>query len=130
MNSFVYDTSAIMAHLHNERGWELVRAALMRTGYMSAVNIAELVTKLAASGMSEEEIRLTVGPLNLIHVEFDTETAFIAGLLRPATKEAGLSLGDRACLAVGIQRQLPVLTADQAWRRVPIEVDVQIEFIR
>ena len=130
MNSFVYDTSAVMAHLNKERGHELVGAALMSPGFISDVNVAELVTKLADSGMPEDEIRDTLAPLNLSGVHFDSETAYITGLLRPSTKAAGLSLGDRACLALGMLRELPVLTSDRAWRKVPVEIPVEIQFIR
>ena len=130
MSSFIYDTSAVMAYLNEEQGGELVSAALLRPGFMSDVNFAELVTKLSDSGMPEDEIRDTLGPLNFANVQFGSEAAYVAGLLRPPTKAAGLSLGDRACLALGILKGLPVLTSDQAWRRVPIEIPVEIEFIR
>ena len=130
MSSFVYDTSAVMAYLNKERGGELVSAALLKPGFISDVNFAELVTKLSDSGMPEDEIRDTLGPLNFANVQFGSEAAYVAGLLRPPTKAAGLSLGDRACLALGILKGLPVLTSDQAWRRVPIEIPVEIEFIR
>ena len=130
MSSLVYDTSAILAYLQLERGWEIVNAALMGAGYMSDVNLGELVAKLAEAGMSRNEIEETIDRLNLTFVAFDSESAYLTGLLRPATKSIGLSLGDRACLALGIQQRSPVLTADRAWRRVPLDVDVQIEFIR
>ena len=130
MNRFVFDASAILAYLHREPGWELVEAALITPGFISAVNVAELVTKLADAGMSLREIDDTLEPLNVERIAFDQDAAYITGLLRPSTRRAGLSLGDRACLALGIQKNLPVLTSDQAWRRVPSEIEVRIEFIR
>ena len=94
---------------------------------ISSVNLSEVVAKLAELGMPESEIRLALS-LGLEVVPFDEALAFSAGALRPVTRSAGLSLGDRACLALARSRALPALTTDRAWR--DIDIDVEVEVIR
>ena len=61
-------------------------------------------------------------------VPFDAEQAYAADGLRTSTRERGLSLADRACLALALQLGAPVLTADRAWEGlVP---GVGLEWIR
>ena len=69
-----------------------------------------------------------LNPLHLEIVDFDRSQAVIAGELRAATRPAGLSFGDRACLALAVSRQLKVLTADRAWAN--LAVDLSIELLR
>jgi PIN domain nuclease of toxin-antitoxin system len=45
--------------------------------------------------------------------------------LRPLTREHGLSLSDRACLALPKRLDLPALTADTAWSRLDLRVEVR-----
>jgi PIN domain nuclease of toxin-antitoxin system len=82
---------------------------------ISAVNLSEVAAKLAESGMPGEVIRAALEGLALETHDFGRELAFQAGLLRPLTRSRGLSLGNRACLALGRQLGLPVLTTDQPW---------------
>lgn len=67
-----------------------------------------------------------VEALGLTVVPFDGDTAMRAGLLRDATRAAGLSLGDRACIAVALREGLPALTADQVWTRVDVGVEIKL----
>lgn len=97
---------------------------------MSAVNLSEVVAKLSDVGMAEAEIREIIEPLGVEVVAFDEATAFVAGLLRRESRRAGLSLGDRACLALGRARKLPVLTADIAWSTVDLDPEVELVMLR
>ncbi len=115
MSSGVLDASALLALLNREPGAERVAEALAAGACMSAVNLSEVVAKLAEIGMTEAEIHEAIDPLGLDVAPFGAADAFATGLLRPASRAAGLSLGDRACLALGRRRGLPVLTADSAW---------------
>lgn len=125
MNDLVIDASALLAILAQEPDAERWSVALTDAA-ISAVNLSEVVAKLADTGMSEAEIRSALEPLGLDVVPFDFTQAYEAGLLRPQTKGIGLSLGDRACLALARSRKSPVLTADRAWARLSIGVDVQL----
>lgn len=66
-----------------------------------------------------------LGELGLTVIPFDEDLALRTGLLRPATSDYGLSLGDRACLALGQHLHRPVLTADRMWKTVKLGVDIQ-----
>ncbi len=123
MKGFVLDASALLAFLADERGKEYVAPAL-HTGTVGAVNLSEVVSKLRDRGLSEDETEEQVRGLLSLGCKvsaFGHDQALLAGHLRSTTKPLGLSLGDRACLALGIQLGLPVLTADHAWEALRIE---------
>lgn len=125
MNETVLDATAVLALLNDEPGADLV-ASLLQTAVISTVNLAEVVSKLAEAGMPEPTIRTVISELGLKTVSFDETLAFRAGLLRPATSKYGLSLGDRACLALGQHLRKPVLTADRMWRSLKLNVGVRL----
>ena len=93
---------------------------------ISAVNLCEVVAKLAEAGSVEADIRAVLATIPLEAVDFDVELAYRAGLLRPLTRHAGLSLGDRACLALAARLGLPALTGDRAWAALQLGVTVQV----
>lgn len=127
MADSVSDASAIIALLRREPGAERVAEALART-VVSAVNLSEVVAWLSRSGLEDTEIRRTVNDLDLEVSPFDAESAMSAGLLIRATRRFGLSLGDRACLALAQRLAIPVLTTDRNWST--LRVGVKIELIR
>jgi PIN domain nuclease of toxin-antitoxin system len=124
MAECVLDASAVLALLANERGTEQVRAAL-GSAVMSAVNLAEVLTKLGDRGVTEAEQRLIRMSLDIEVRSFDENAAWHASSLRGRTRSHGLSIGDRACLALGIEEGLPVLTADRAWSKLDVGVEVR-----
>lgn len=124
MSSVVLDASALLALLNQEPGTE-AWSAVIGGSVISAVNLYEVVAKLADAGMPEAEIRDALDPLGLEVADFDAEDAYRAGMLRPRTRGFGLSLGDRACLALARQANLPALTADQAWAELRIGVEIR-----
>ncbi|BDG60494.1 type II toxin-antitoxin system VapC family toxin [Caldinitratiruptor microaerophilus] len=126
MSKWVLDASALLALLNNEPGAEQVMAALLEGAVISAVNLSEVTAKLADVGMPEAEIRQVLGPLPMDVVPFDAESAYQTGLLRVHTREAGLSLGDRACLALAKQLGRPALTAERAWGQLKSDVEVRL----
>ena len=130
MSEWVLDASAALAVLQQEPGEERVEQALADGAVISAVNLSEVVAKLADRGMPEAEIRADITRLRLDVAPFNGVDAFAAGLLRPATRAAGLSLGDRACIALGRRSRLPVLTADIAWTALDLGPGVEITALR
>lgn len=127
MNKVVLDASAVLAFLFEEAGAEKVSPVLETgSGLISSVNYAELVSKLIDQGMPPAIIRETLFGLELQLVDHDEAQAFVTGELRTVSKAFGLSLGDRACLALGIIKQLPVLTADHVWLKVPVQTEVRV----
>ena len=125
MDEVVLDSSAILAIINDEPGAELVSSTLERAA-INSVTLTEVVAKLADGGRDEDTVRGMVGELRMRVVPFDEEQAYRAGMLRPITRRFGLSLGDRACLALALSAMLPVLTADREWARVPIDVEVRL----
>ena len=123
MTRSVLDSSAVLAVLQEEPGASHVALA-MSDAVLSSVNLAEIVQRLARSGGPEEGVRAVLASLDCEIVGFDAEQGVEAGLLERATRAQGLSLGDRACLALARARGFPVLTADQAWAKVDVGVEV------
>ena len=114
MSKYVLDTSAVLAFILSEPGAEVVDAAIPDV-VMSTVNLAETVTKLVERGMPRSEARAAIFELKIEFAPFTEAQATLCGELRPATRSRGLSLGDRACLALAIERGLSAMTADAAW---------------
>jgi ribonuclease VapC len=121
----VLDASALLALINAEPGQEIVAAALP-TAIFSAVNLAEVVTKLIDLGVPEKEAWAGASDLVPVVVDFGAELSRRTAELRSATRILGLSLGDRACLALAAQLATPVLTADRLWRNVAIGVDIRL----
>jgi ribonuclease VapC len=120
---FVMDSSAILALAFREKGREHVAVALPGAA-ISAVNLTEVMSKMLDSGLSPDQVDGQLKDFSLIVVDFDRDLAIQAGLLRGATKHKGLSLGDRACLALAIRECLPVMTADRVWSDLDLPVEV------
>jgi PIN domain nuclease of toxin-antitoxin system len=120
----VLDASALLAVLFEEPGADEV-AKLLPHVDLSAVNYAETLTKSLDRGKSLADAVGLLNRLRLSVVPFDAELAAVAASLRPATKPLGLSLGDRACLALGLARHLPVVTADRNWKQLKVGVTVR-----
>ncbi len=122
----VVDASALIAWLRKEPGHE--RAAQEAAGgVVSTINLAETYTRLSdLITASPAEWQRLIEPLRLETVAFDEAAALSAANLRAATKPFGLSLGDRACLALAMARGLPVLTADQAWANLDLGIEVRL----
>jgi ribonuclease VapC len=85
---------------------------------IGAVKFSEAFGKLVEAGLDEETIDSMVASLQLPVVPFDREQARLAGSLRRTTRESGLSLGDRACLALARVRGAVALTCDRSWTRI------------
>lgn len=91
---------------------------------MSTVNVTEVVTKLIDRGMSLPDIWADLRNTAIAIYPFDEADAEEAARLRTSTRAAGLSLGDRACIALAARLGTPVVTADQAWTAVSLPVEV------
>jgi PIN domain nuclease of toxin-antitoxin system len=115
-----------MAFLNQEPGSDVVSQAIARGAVISAVNLSEVVAKIADAGTSEAIIRSALSRLNIDIIPFDAELAYLAGLLRPLTRQAGLSFGDRACLAVAQHLSAEALTTDRTWADLRVEVVIRV----
>lgn len=121
----VLDASALLAYLQDEPGSDAVEAVLIES-IISSVNWAEVVQKSVAAGVSVDAMRDDLEALGLTISPFTPEEAEIAGRLWQQTRPYGLSLGDRACLSVGISLGAPVLTTDQIWMSLKLSITVHV----
>ena len=127
--SHILDSSALLALLHREPGQDVVKAALDGAA-MSAVNFCEVVTKLLAIPMELPTAIETSQAPEVQVIPFDRQCACEAAGMLPLTKPLGLSLGDRACLALARLEGVPVLTTDQAWKKLAAKLGIDIRVIR
>lgn len=116
----VLDASAVLAVLNGERGEKKV-VPLLAESAISTVNLTEVAAKLLEAGMDETSAQLAVAVLGIGEiVDFTTDSAWEAAVLRPLTKQYGLSLGDRACLALAVKLKVPAVTADKEWSKLKL----------
>ncbi len=125
----VLDASAVLALLFEEPGAEVVRAQL-RTGVIGAANLAEVLAKLSDHGLPAVEAARAVTILGLEVAPMTEAQAGRSAELRPMTRAVGLSLGDRACLALAAELGAPALTADRGWDAVAGAAGVSVQVIR
>lgn len=131
MGSTVLDASALLAYLGDELGADIVADAIAEGTAISAVNLAEVLSRATDHGA--DSIRLVrqmtdQGLLDgAISIEsFTTEDAAEVGRLRPMTRQIGLSLGDRACLALAHRLGVPALTADTVWSQLDLAIELRL----
>lgn len=129
MTVAILDASAIIALLKGERGASKV-AAVVANAMVGVFSHAEVVSHFSLVGAPIEDIRLMLGALPYTVVASDEALAWEAGLLQVTTSAAGLSLGDRFCLALAKRLGVPAYTADRAWKEVAAEACVKVVMIR
>lgn len=126
MNRVVLDSSALLAVLNQEPGAERLAPELLSTAAISTVNLAEVHGKLVGRGLHPDDAwEATLSPIGEA-VPFTSEHARLAGDLAVQSRALGLSLGDRACLALGLALKAPVYTADKLWKKLKLSVRIHV----
>lgn len=125
----VLDASAVLAVIFDEPGGDRV-ADHLPGAQVSTVNIAEVATRLLALEMPRDTVETVIETLQLTIQPFDYGQALMTAQLRSVTRAAGLSLGDRACLALAKTRQTEALTSDRIWRDIADSAGVAVTLIR
>ena len=128
LNKIVLDASAVMAVINGEVGADKLTPRILSTAMTSTVNLAEVHGKLIHRGFSRDDAWAAANGTIHEAVPFTAEQAKTAGDLVTQTRAFGLSLGDRACLALAIARHATVYTADRSWKN--LNVGIQIHLIR
>jgi len=123
----VLDSSVILASIFAETGGDDILDRLQDAAMLS-VNVTEVISKLTEKGWSFDEAVADFGTYGLDVIDFDAELAIDAGRLHAPTRGAGLSLGDRACLALARRENAVALTTDRKW--ADLDLGCQIELIR
>lgn len=129
--SVVLDASALLAYLNQEAGAEAVAKQMIGGGFISAVNLAEVYSKVAEWGQDVRLLEQALVHQGLLGgvlevVPFGPEDVLLVATLRPLTKAQGLSLGDRVCLALAQRLGLPAITTDSAWSNLDAGVEVRV----
>lgn len=126
MNKIVLDASAILALINGEPGHEKLTPSVLADAVCSTVNLAEVQAKLVTHGWQASEAwEDAMGPIREA-IPFTEEHAKVTGALITHTRVLGLSLGDRACIALGMALQAPVFTAEQTWKKLKLGVEIQV----
>ena len=125
VSKIVFDSSALIMLFAKEKGYEIIKQH-MKNAIISSVNIAEVYKYcIEVQNLSEEDCRNLIKLSGIKIIEFCEEQALITAKIIKKTKQYGLSLGDRACIALAMLKNYPVLTCDKIWQKV----DLDIEFI-
>ena len=126
----VLDASALLAFINDEPGVDRVGEAIARGALVSAVNWAEVLAKLVVVGGEPNEVAAIALPVGdggrLQLVPFDDEQARESARLIRKTRSLGLSLADRAALALAGLRGVPVLTTDRVWRSLRLSIKIEV----
>ena len=118
------DASALIAALFHEKGQERVHEVIGDC-CISAVNVSEVIGRFVREGYDAAEALTRILALGIEIVPFETTDASLTASLLPITRPFGLSLGDRACLALAISREIAVMTADHPW----LDDDLPVEIV-
>lgn len=126
MSRSVLDASAVLAVLFNEPGNEVLTDELLAESALSTVNLAEVQSAIVRKGVAPADAwkraRAAAGEI----VSFTQDQARVAGSLVAQTRPLGLSLGDRACLALALETNAPVYTADKSWKKLNLGVTIHV----
>jgi PIN domain nuclease of toxin-antitoxin system len=126
VSSIVLDASALLALLNSEPGADKLTPDLLNAATSSTVNLAEVQGKLVTRGLDPDDAwEAAISPIREASV-FTEEQAKVAGSLVAETSPLGLSLGDRACLALGIVLKAPVYTADRSWKNLKLGIRIHV----
>jgi PIN domain nuclease of toxin-antitoxin system len=125
MSSYVLDASALLALLQKEPGGEVV-AATLHDACVSTVNWSEVLQKALVQGIDTTDMQIEFESLGVRFIPFSCSHSELAAQLWSQTKALGLSLDDRACLALAIDQKAIALTADRVWANLQIGVDIQL----
>ena len=123
--SVVLGASALLAYFQQEPGHVKV-AALLPGAKVGCVNAAEVISKFADAGVPQSKARQLFDSTGVEFVAFDEAQAWMSGELRPLTMSRGLSLGDRACLALAMSTGVAAVTADGTWADLGLPVKIEV----
>jgi len=121
----VLDASAVLALYGDEPGAHLVSAALPGA-LLSSVNYTEVIGKCLDRGEAISGVLRNIAAIGVQIVAHDLLLAQRTGELRPLTRRFGLSLADRACLALAERERAPILTADRSWKSFALGLDIRL----
>jgi ribonuclease VapC len=126
VSRIVLDASAVLTVILGEPGHEKLTPPLLASAACSSVNLAEVQAKLVNRGWpSEDAWEDATSAVNEV-LTFDAQQAKTTGDLIMQTRSLGLSLADRACLALGLALRAPVYTTDKVWKKLNLGIPIHV----
>lgn len=123
INKIVFDSSALIMLFAKEPGYESIRFNL-KHAIISSVNVAEVYKYcIEVQNLTEDDCRNLITLSGIKIIDFCEEQALITAKITKKTRQYGLSLGDRSCIALAMLKNFPVLTCDQIWQKVTLDVE-------
>jgi ribonuclease VapC len=127
----VLDSSALLAVTQGEKGADFVMDLIESNDcVISSVNMAEVAAKMLEFGLPPQELKRAIEQFVVDVIDFNQEQALACAELRPMTKSAGLSLGDRACIGLAKLMDATAVTSDRPWMNIAETVGVKVQLIR
>ena len=121
----VLDASALLAWLFRESNWQRVDRELA-AAHMSTVNLSEVLVRAQREVKDTSLLQAALRDSPLVIDPFTVEDAETAARFEPLTRAHGLSLGDRACLALGLRLAGTVITTDRSWKRLALPITIEV----
>ncbi|WP_341793959.1 MULTISPECIES: type II toxin-antitoxin system VapC family toxin [unclassified Rickettsia] len=120
MSKIVFDASALIALFAKEDGYQFIKK-YMKDGIISSVNIAEVYKYcIEVQGLTEDDAKTLIKLSDIKIVDFCPKQALISAKI--INKTYGLSLGDRACVALAMLKNYPILTCDKIWQKLDLDI--------
>lgn len=127
MTRYVYDSSALLAIILGEPGAD-VASANIANAMVSSANLAETFSRAEDKGIPMDKTERFLMGKEVQFVDFDSDLARVVGTMRTKTRSRGLSLGDRACIALALRERATIVTADRVWAE--LDLPCKVELIR
>lgn len=121
----VLDSSAILAVLLGEPGADRV-IQVLDAGLLGTVNLIETHTVMVSRGASASHAWNRILGFQCEICPLTENQARIAAELVALTRPFGVSLGDRACMALAIERNAKIYTADRIWKSIPVGIEIEL----
>ncbi len=125
MPKYLLDSSAVLAVLFREQGFNEV-ASCLNQAFISSVNYCEVISKVVSKNASPEESKFQIESIIENIIPFEKDLALKAGTLTSFTKQFGLSLGDRACIATALHYGYEIITSDRVWQQLSLPVKINV----
>ena len=127
MTRFVYDSSALLAIILGEPGADVANANIANA-MVCSVNLAEIFSRAEEKGIPVVKTERFLMGKEVQFVDFDADLARVVGVIRAKTRSRGLSIGDRACIALALRERATAVTADRVWAE--LDLPCKVELIR
>lgn len=125
MTLYVYDSSALLAIILGEPGADVANAKIANA-MVSSVNLAEVFSRAEDKGIPVDKTERFLMGKEVQFVDFDADLARAVGTMRTETRSRGLSIGDRACIALALRERATIMTADRIWATLDLPCPVEL----